>query len=179
MEAVGRVFAAVPLSPGARLDLADQLRDLDIPGRRVPVENWHLTLRFLGTIDESTFERFLHGLSRRELPRTFLVSLGGLGGFPNPRRATVVWIGVEAGVDQLAVLNDIAEESAQAAGLDPEERPYRPHLTLSRVRPPQGMGHLLGADVQVRYQADRLVVYKSHMGRGGASYEPLEEFMLG
>lgn len=179
MELVRRVFAAVPIPGEARLDLAHQLHGLDIPGRLAPTENWHLTLRFLGAIDETTFEKFLHGLSRRDLPDAFALSLKGLGGFPNQRRASVVWVGVESGLEQLEMLNELTEEAAQEAGLGAEERPYRPHLTISRVRPPRSITHLEGEQVRVGYRADRLVVYQSHLGRGGARYEAIEEFGFG
>lgn len=176
---VRRIFAAVPLSPEARLDLAHQVKGMNVPGRLVPAENWHLTLRFLGLVDETSYERFVHGLSRQELPMAFGVSLSGLGGFPSARKASVVWVGVQSGAEHLATLNEMTEEAAQEAGLEAEERPYWPHLTLSRVRPPENVTHLRGEKVKLGYLADRVVVYQSHLGRGGTRYEPIEEFRLG
>lgn len=178
VELIGRVFAAVPLSPDARLALSDQLGRLDIPGVVAPPSNWHITIRFLGTIDESTYERFVGAVAEVDLPHSFGVRLSGIGAFPNSRRAAVVWVGVKSGGSQLALLNEIAEDASQAAGLIEEDRPFHPHVTLSRVRPPRAIGHLEEVALDVSYPADRLVVYRSHMGRGGARYEPLEEFSL-
>lgn len=178
MENVGRVFAAVPLSPDARLALAEQLSDVEIPARLAPPENWHVTLRFLGTVDQVTYERFLAAVSESELPSSFTVALDSVGAFPNPRRAAVVWAGLARGEAELGTLNGVCEAAAQAAGLPAEERPFHPHVTLARVRPPRSVTHLTDATLDVSYRADRLVVYRSHMGGGPVRYEPLEEYAL-
>jgi 2'-5' RNA ligase len=175
---VGRVFAAVPLPPEVRLALEEALADLEIPGKVVPPENWHLTLRFLDSVEEVPYERFLAGLTELGEISAFPVRLGRLGGFPRNGRASVVWAGVEQGTEELIELNAVVEEAAQAAGLDPEERPYRPHLTLARVRPPRDITHLTSVELGLGWVADRVVVYRSLLGRGGARYEPLESFTL-
>ncbi len=180
VESVGRVFVAAPLPDGARIALADRLRGLEIPGRRVPPENWHLTLRFLGSVESTRYERFLGAVDQAELGSRFRVALSGLGAFPNPRRATVTWIGVTRGADRLHDLAEIAEEAAVTAGLPPEDRPFRPHLTLSRVRPQQDATSLVatGSEIGVDWRCDSVVVYRSHTGRDGARYEALETFSL-
>ena len=175
---LGRVFAAVPLPPEIRMALADRTSVLGIPGRLVPPENWHLTLRFLGIVDEVTYERFLAGMNEIEDMSRFPIRLGSLGGFPNERKATVLWADVIEGVETLARLNEIAEEAARAAGLDPEERPYQPHLTLSRIRPPQDIGALTTETFDLRWSCREIVVYQSELGEGGVIYEPLETFTL-
>lgn len=179
VETVGRVFAAVPLPDEVRLALADRVKGLRIPGKVAPPQNWHITLRFLGTVDEVTFDRFLAGLVPTEEEAAFAIGLTGYGAFPNARRSTVVWVGVDEGAAELARLNEIAEEAAQAAGLAPEERPYHPHITLSRVRPPENSTHLLEESLDLSWQCDRVVIFQSHLGGGPARYEPLETFQLG
>lgn len=178
VESVGRVFAAVPLPGGTRVDLTGRVARLDIPGRVVPPENWHITLRFLGKVNPVIYERFLHGMTPTVELAPFRVSLGAVGVFPNPRRAAVVWAGIDSGEAELARLAGIAEEAAMLAGLQPEERPFRPHLTLSRVRPPVDAGQVVGEEIGLGWNCDRVVVYRSVHGRGGARYEPLETFDL-
>lgn len=178
MEPVGRVFAAVPIPEETRLALADRLAPMQIPGRVAPPENWHITIRFLGTVDQVTYERFLHGLSTVGAVARFKAGLDGLGAFPNPRRATVVWVGIDPGVEQLSLLNELAEEAAVGAGLEPEERPFRPHLTLSRVRPPEDVRRLIGEELSLGWAAERVVVYRSRPGGRGVRYEPLESVSL-
>jgi 2'-5' RNA ligase len=158
--------------------LADQTSALHIPGKRVSKENWHLTLRFLGETDLVSYERFLNGLTDVENVTSFPIRLGGFGAFPKPQKATVVWAGVSDGVEDLSVLNEIAEEAAQSAGFEPEERPYRPHLTLSRIRPPAEVRWLVDEPLDLLWKNNEVVIYRSHLGRGGARYEPLETFLL-
>lgn len=158
--------------------LAEKMTTLAVPGRLAPPENWHLTLRFLGTIDRVTYERFLSALEVADVD-PFEIGLGGIGAFPNLRKATVVWVAVENGREGLATLNEIAEEAAQSAGLLVEERPFHPHLSLSRVRPPADVRSLEGVLIELGWRCDRVVIYRSRTGRGGARYEPLETLRLG
>jgi 2'-5' RNA ligase len=174
VETVGRVFAAAPLPPEIRMALADRVSKLDIPGKLAPTENWHITLRFLGVVDELTYERFLGGLSDVGRTKVFRVHLSGFGAFPRASRANVVWVGLDDGSAQLGVLNEMAEEAATDAGLTGEERPFHPHVTLSRVRPPADARHLEKEPLDLGWACDRLVVYRSHLGGGPARYEPLE-----
>lgn len=171
-----RVFAAVPLTSAARLGVSAAVEGLHMPGRVVPPENWHITLRYLGWVDDVAYERFLHGLAAVADRRRFRIRLDGVGAFPNARRATVVWVGVGAGVAELSELAAAAEDAAVAAGLNAEERPFRPHLTLSRVRPPADVTAILGVEVAVSWRCDGIVVYRSVTGRDGSRYEPLESF---
>ncbi|HLF59990.1 MAG TPA: RNA 2',3'-cyclic phosphodiesterase [Acidimicrobiia bacterium] len=177
---LGRVFTGVPLPPEVRLALDHTLRQHELPGTVAPPENWHLTLRFLGTVDEVTYQRFVAGLDDSDLGKRFRVTLGGLGGFPNPKRATVLWVGLAQGLERLGELASIVDEAAQAVGLPPEERPFRPHLTLSRIRPQVDVSELIEAfgDTGIGWRCETMVVYRSHLGRGGARYEPLEIFSL-
>lgn len=177
MEFVGRVFLAAPLPPEIRFVLGERIADMAIPGKVVPSENWHITLRFLDTVDRVTYERYLaalHPLSETAFP----ISLDGFGAFPRPRKATVFWAGIGRGDTKLALLNEEAEEAALAAGLSPEERPFHPHVTLSRIRPPADVRDLVDEEVAFSWRCERLVVYLSHLGRGGARYEPLDTIDL-
>ena len=177
MESI-RAFAGVPLPTVARMALAERVDDLDIPGKLAPVENWHLTLRFLGQVDQVTYERFLAGLQRVEEERSFPISVDRFGAFPRAKRATVVWAGIESGESELSKLNEIAEDAAVGAGLTPEDRPFHPHITLARVRPPADVRWLEQEPVELRWQCDRVIVFQSHLGGGPARYEPLETFHL-
>ncbi len=180
VEAVDRVFVAAPMPDETRMALAAALREFAIPGRPVPPENWHLTLRFLGGVDRVTCERLLAAIDQTELGGRFKLALRGLGAFPRPKKATVVWLGVTEGRERLEDLADIAEEAAVNAGVAPEDRPFRPHLTLSRVRPEEDVTGLVqtGADLGVGWRCESIVVFRSHLGRDGARYEPLETFSL-
>ena len=173
-----RLFLAVPLGDEARAILSQALPVL--PGKIVPPENWHLTTRFLGRVDLVAAERIAAEIDGAELGSTFEVRLGEMGAFPRPNRATVLWLSVAKGKSRLQELNAVCEEAAQGAGLPPEDRPFAAHLTLSRIRPHEDVRSLIDAyePVPVSWKADRIVLYHSTMGRGGAIYTPLEEFLF-
>lgn len=178
METVGRVFAAVALPPEVQMALKDQLSEAGLPGKTVPLANLHLTLRFLDVVTDVVYDRFLAALAPMAVQGTFRVTLSRLGVFPNPRRATVLWAGVGTGALELARLNEIAEQAAQTAGLTPEERPFHPHVTLSRIRPPLNVSHLLDYDIDVSWRCSHMVLFRSHLVRGGVSYEALDSYPL-
>ena len=185
MEPVGRLFVAVPLTDEVRAALAAHITgagsDRGLPGKPVPPPNWHVTMRFLGPTDRVAYERFLAALTEAERGEPFTISFGGLGAFPRPARATVLWLAVERGVDRLERLAALSEQAAQQAGFAPEERPFHAHLTLSRIRPHQDVRPLLErvSPFPMSLPVDRLVVFRSHLGRGGARYEELDSFELG
>ena len=177
---VARIFVAVPLPDEVRMALADRLDGVRLPGRVVPAENWHITLRFLGRTDEVAYDRLLGALDVSELGSTFDLGLGELGAFPRARNATVLWLAVTEGGERLGDLAAEVEEASNTAGFLAEDRPFRPHLTLSRIRPPEDVSALVDgfSGVGTVWRCRSVVVYRSHPGRGGARYEPLETFPL-
>lgn len=176
-DLIGRVFLAAPLPPEIRFALAERVSGVSIPGRVGPPENWHITLRFLDTVDRVTYERFL-GAMDPVVESAFTVALDGFGAFPKPRKATVFWAGVGAGAAQLSMINEQAEEAAVGAGLVPEERPFHPHVTLSRIRPPVDVHDIIDEDLELSWRCQTVVMYRSHLGRGPARYEPLDSIDL-
>lgn len=169
----GNVFVAVvpPLEVVAAL--SERLEHLPIPGRRVPPPNFHVTLRFIGKVDPVSYDRLLAALGTRPLVEPFRMRLGGLGAFPNPRRATVVWVGVESDpvLDELAAT---VEDAVVSAGFDPEERPFVPHLTVARVRPPENVTGLEAGEWQFPFSVSEIHV----MAAWGRRYRAYETFPL-
>jgi 2'-5' RNA ligase len=180
VERLRRLFLAVPLDHEVRAMLAQHLGGLGLPGRPVPPDNWHLTVRFFGHIDQVAQERLVAELDQTHLGSGFAIVLGDLGAFPRPSKATVIWLALDHGRERLMELNAIAEEASQAAGLAPEERLFSPHLTLSRIRPEVDVRAHLAAYPRIPFQwtAGELVLYESHLDRGGAKYKPVERFPL-
>lgn len=171
---LARLFIGVDLSLDDRTALATLLEPLlPLPGRMVPPENWHITLRFLGATDEVTGERLLHELDEGREHGPFDIRLAGLGAFPRPKRATVLWMGIEDASGGLAALNALSEAAARAVGFEPEERPYHAHLTLSRIRPPEDVWSWLEQEPEfprpVRVTA--MTLFETKFGEGGSRYE--------
>ena len=178
-----RMFLAVALDPSTRALVAAHLEAQGAAGwsdRLVVPENWHITLRFLGWTDEAQRDRIVHSLDEADLPSPFRIRFGSLGAFPRERRATVTWIAVESGNDELERLAVAAEEAALTAGFAPEDRPFHPHLTVGRVRPPIDVTARVEqfAPCRVAMAVDRVTLFESHLGRGGARYEALDEVPL-
>ncbi len=145
----GNAFLAVDLSSDERHALAAALDDASpgprIPGKRARPENWHVTVRFLGPVDEVAADRVLHEVSETIDARSGRVVCTGLGAFPRPARATVLYVGID---DPTAILSSIAaqcEAACRDVGLEPQERPFIGHITLSRIRPPTDVTRLIGS----------------------------------
>lgn len=178
-----RLFLAVALTDEARHAIAHHIRGSlahPLPGRPVRPENWHLTLRFLGDVDEVGCDRLVREVDAAERGPAFALRWGGLGAFPRPLRATVLWLGAELGAEEAERLAAVIEEAAEAAGFPPEDRPFRCHLTLSRIRPDQDVTAVLEAvpPLGLAMLVDRVVLYRSHLGPGGPRYEEIETFPL-
>jgi 2'-5' RNA ligase len=178
-----RAFVAVAPDDEVRHRMAHLLMEHSgrgLPGRVVPPENWHITVRFLGEIDDLQRDKVAAALDGADLGPAFAVRWGRLGAFPRPRRANVLWVGLDEGGEAMERLAAQAEGALETAGFPSEDRPFRAHLTLSRIRPHQDVAHLVEAvpALGVPMTVDRIVLVRSHLGRGGARYEEIESFPL-
>lgn len=185
-DAAIRAFFAVDLDAVARraaADLAAALREG--PGgdavRWVRPEALHVTLRFLGDIDPAEVARLARCVGEQLAPlEVFDLSLGSVQLFPSARRPRVVALQVAppAPLERLAAA---VERGVVAAGLPAEERPFRAHLTLGRVRrgerAPATRG--LAAPEGTACQVAETVLFRSDLGPAGARYTPLERLELG
>ncbi len=134
-----RTFIALPLPPDWVESLRGVMRQLAV---RVPAGvRWvdptgmHLTLRFLGNTDTAQVLGIIAGL-RRELAGEVApdLALSGLGTFPPRGNPRVIWAGVSGQLDRLTNLQRGAESAVASLGWPAEQRPFRPHLTLGRIR---------------------------------------------
>lgn len=178
-----RIFVAVPVPDEVRHRIVAVLGEAvdRIPGKVVRPGNWHVTLRFLGEIDEVAYERLIGCLAEAELGERFRLRWGGLGAFPRAERASVLWIGPDRGGEALAELAVAVDAAVDRAGFPAEDRPFHPHLTLSRLRPVEDVSRLVSetAPFGVSMEVDRVTVYQSRLGSGGAAYRVCEEIPLG
>ena len=103
-----RLFLGVALTDELRHGLAAFLeaKAAPLPGKPVPPANWHLTLRFLGATEEPDRDRVLAFLDEDALTLPFVLGFGPLGAFSRPARATVLWMGVRRGAEELAELRE-------------------------------------------------------------------------
>jgi 2'-5' RNA ligase len=143
----------------------------------VAAVNLHLTLRFLGAVRRETLDRLAAGLRavRRD---PFEVRLGEVGTFGRGSAVRVVWLGVEEGKAALAGLAGLVEAECRDAGLEPEPRPYNPHLTLGRVRERRGnaLPELPQPPAVAPWTVAGFHLYQSRLGPSGAVHSVLEDF---
>lgn len=181
-----RLFIAVPIGEELRAELAaavERLRDADperdAAFRWTDPHGWHVTLAFLGATPPDAVPRIAEAM-RSAATRTgpFRVWTGGLGAFPSPRRARVVWYRV---LDPERLLESLARAARRELAIE-DGAPFRAHLTLARTRAERGAPldeGLLAAELpQGEILVDRLVLYRSHLGGGPATYESLAEVPL-
>lgn len=133
-----RAFVAIELSSEIKSQLAalvNQFKARKVGGVRwVAVESIHLTLKFLGNINQPQLQKLISALTpivKDNEP--FSLTVGGTGAFPNLRKPRVIWVGVQAPPD-LSKLQSEVETAAENAGIPKEERGFSPHLTIGRVR---------------------------------------------
>ena len=168
-----RLFTGIeiPRHIGERLSL---LRG-GLPGARwIDPENYHITLRFIGDVDNRTANEIADGLDDILMP-AFDLQLSGIGAF-GTKKPHSVWTGVE-GEDVLSQLYNCHERLAQMVGMMPEGRKFRPHVTLARMKP-----HTACRDNLARYmmcnnlfrsgsfRVDRFVLFSSRSSTGGGPY---------
>jgi len=188
-----RLFYAVPVPEDARAkvgELIDRVQagvgDGTARIRWVRVEGLHLTLRFLGPTPESllpALQAAADTVVRAADP--YEVALSGGGAFPSLSRPRSLWVGVSEGADGLGSLADGLSTLARNEGLELETRPFAAHLTIGRtdgVRLGPTAARVLAeaaSAIEVRFLADRVVLFRSRLGGGPARYEALHEARLG
>ncbi|MGI9658698.1 MAG: RNA 2',3'-cyclic phosphodiesterase [Gaiellaceae bacterium] len=174
------MFLAVALDDSCRNAIATHLESLPdtcrLPGKPVPPENWHITLRFLGPTSPAQRDRVVADLDQHTSVAPFRIRLGHLGGFPRESRASVLWVGATGNTEPLVTLAEACETAAQQAGFEPEERPFHPHLTLSRIRPPADVRPLIKLipNAPISIDVDAVTLYRSVGGNGPSHYEVID-----
>jgi 2'-5' RNA ligase len=175
-----RLFIGIPLTDAVRHAIAAALPK-NLPGKLVPRENWHFTLRFLGATEPDVRDRIVERLKIAGCGAPFSVRFHELGAFPLPNRARILWLGVDEGAERMIQLAAIAEAAARSVGFRAETKPFKPHLTLSRIDPPVSVSTLLGSKPRfgARMTVDSLIVYRSRLGCGPVRYEEIVKVTLG
>jgi 2'-5' RNA ligase len=187
MMSVIRAFIALELSAeiqkrleGISAQLKERLEGA--PVRWVPIENIHLTLKFLGDVSLANIdmlEKILIAVS--SMHRAFEISAGGLGAFPKIQNPRVIWVGLEAPAELPSLQHAIDLETARL-GYAREDRPFSPHLTLGRVSRNASAGDIRKiAEVLGGFKVGFLGVacveavhlFRSDLNPGGAVYTRL------
>jgi 2'-5' RNA ligase len=142
----------------------------------VPPENLHVTLRFLGAVGPELVDEVASAVGAAAASTGPIVTrLDGLGAFPAPGRARVLWAGLDDRAGRMAALA-LALDGALAPRFRPEARPFRPHLTVARCDPPARLPAAFTSTrlEPVAFEVARAVLFESvSRGAGPPRYEPL------
>ena len=178
-----RLFVAVDLSGETRDAMAaEQARMARALGSSAASLKWvrpeqaHLTLVFLGEVDESRVPVLAEAIGRDVDAPPFDIAFSGIGIFPPRGAPRVVWIGVSSGAHQLQRLQRELAGRIATQGIPLEGRDFHPHLTLARWpashppdrrRVPADSARVIG-----RERVDHATLYRSRLSPGGAVYTP-------
>lgn len=142
---------------------------------------WHLTLQFLGAVDD--VDVLVDSLVGNLAPcRPVTLGLGSAGAFPSVSRASVLWIGLDDGHDELARLAGVVERATEPLGYEPDAREYTPHLTIARSQRPRPLTSVVTAlgdgPFGPRWDATEVVLMESDTRFDGAVYKEIAHFPL-
>ena len=184
-----RAFLAIDLNDSIREALSRfQVQASNVlPIKWTSPQAMHLTVKFLGDIQAEQVPVLKRTLQKvvKEMP-PFDLTIKGLGGFPSLARPRILWSGVTGDVDHLEVFVACIESALSKVGFTLEERPYHPHLTLSRIKSNSReigktieTSDLLNKDwVFGNLTVDRLHLFQSHLTPNGAIYSKIWELPL-
>ncbi len=173
-----RLFVAVPLPPPAQAEVGElirRLRGLDWPGRWGRGDGLHLPLKFFGEVTSDRVDAIeeMVQFATEGMRPIEMVTKGG-GAFPSLQHPRVLRLEMEAGPD-LELLQDRLERGGDRIGFAPEGRPFRPHITLGRMReghrlPAGAIAELEGIPAGLPFLAARVVLFESRLTPAGPAY---------
>ncbi len=165
--------------------LQNNLKDSMPDVRWTKYGNIHLTLKFLGDVESSKIEKISKSIQYiADEFSPFIMSLARIGAFPNSRKPSIIWAGVDEGAEKIVEIADRVESSMEKLGFAREKRPFRPHLTIGRVRElkhPAVMAKSLENNEigEIgRFRVEKLSLIKSQLDPSGSIYTTLSEALL-
>jgi 2'-5' RNA ligase len=179
-----RAFVAIDLPAEIQAALASQqaaFRAASADARWTRPEGTHLTLKFLGEINDQQVSQVREALSALPSFPPFVVEVKGFGFFPDAHRPSVFWAGVEA-PPELGELARRVEDSLERLGFARERRPFNPHLTLARFKVPRAQpGLRILAERQAstslgRFEVSEFFLFESKLSPHGAEYRKVARF---
>jgi RNA 2',3'-cyclic 3'-phosphodiesterase len=179
-----RVFAAIELPSNVQKRIQKQIQQLQaaVPGNKASwsrTENIHLTVKFFGNVLPKKIVRISEAASRvvNQVSK-FKIEIGKTGAFPKVSQPRVLWIGVEDPTGELARLHELFETECAVEGFDRETRDFSPHLTIARLRRPEGTKALAETNQILGFESlsvdvNELVVFRSEPSGKGSKYTAL------
>ena len=182
-----RTFIAIELPADVRARVAQHIACLrhELPDVRASwsrEDNLHLTLKFLGNVSVAVIPKVSNAVaSATKSVSSFEVTFSGCGAFPPHGRPGVLWIGTQA--SGLPILHAAIENGLAEAGFPRESRPFHPHLTIARLRHPQGARQLAELHKSLGFppievEVSEVVVFKSELLKDGSKHTAISRHEL-
>ncbi len=183
-----RTFVAVEIPDDLRTEVIayqKRLQSFDAKVRCTKPGQMHITLKFLGEIDQTQadlLDELFQSVAKATAP--FEMALQGLGAFPNLRRPSILWAGVADGANSLTELARSVEAAAKELGFKKEKRGFNPHLTLGRVKSPKGLPPVVERIQKDEsksfgsFRVSEFVFMQSELNPSGAVYTRLNTYNL-
>ncbi len=175
-----RLFIAVELPEAIKKSIAEVQERLRTAGAHAAwtrPEGIHLTLKFLGEVEEAKAASITDALAGACRGRGQLrLEITGAGAFPSVKAPRVLWLGLAGEIEKLAVLQAAVEDAMEGLGFEREDRKFSPHLTLARVKflkPRDNWPALIEGIRDVKlggFTADHVSLMKSELRQDGAVY---------
>lgn len=186
-----RTFIAIELPKEIKQELAkiqEQLKASGADVKWVKPESIHLTLKFLGEIEERKLEQINQILQEvTKNKSTFQASISSLGAFPKIQYPRVIWVGINNGDEQTKKLAEDLEERIEKIGIPKEKRVFSTHITIGRVRTPNKRKELIQCldklsnlfeGKNLGWEVRKITLFKSTLTPEGPIYEALKEAAL-
>lgn len=179
-----RLFIAIEVPPqvkaiaaGAKALLEQEVKE----ARWVAPDNVHLTLRFLGDCPDEQVESISAGLRQAITDKAvFHCETTSFGTFPGGKHARILWLGVEAAPELMQVYDNVGN-ALRELGFDSEERPFRPHITLARLKRPRFIDiGLIDSKIDTKQliNIEAVTLFAARLAPTGAVYESLAKIGL-
>jgi 2'-5' RNA ligase len=186
-----RAFIAIELPQEIKDSLAylqEQLKASQADVKWVQPQNIHLTLKFLGEIDDKKLDKIIRILAEVTKDKnSFYIRISSLGAFPKINSPRVIWVGIDKGDLETKQIAKELEEKITKIGIPREERPFSSHITVGRVRSGLNRERLVqnldnsvnnfGKDNR-EFQVTKITLFKSTLTPKGPIYEALKEVNL-
>jgi 2'-5' RNA ligase len=187
-EKLIRCFIAIKMPDTLLTDIGQyiqQIKKLAPDVRWVKARSIHITLKFLGEIEENLLQQVVNELHPlKNLVEPFDLVVSGFGSFPSEKNPRVFWIGLEADVkNSLFTLHKWIDTKLESLGFTKEKRRFSPHLTVGRVKRPQNYNklyHFIERNPFPKriFKVEKVILMRSELNVAGAIYTPIEEYFF-
>ena len=182
-----RMFTGIPIPDEPKEELIkaqEQLKGIPLKASWTKPENLHITLKFLGEVDDAMVPQITKALEGSPCPQgSFIATLEECGIFPNLRTPRIAWISLSRGEKEVKHIFKHIQKSLLSFGFGKEKRPFKSHITLGRIKYVKDTSALIQRFEElnlekISWQINGFILYKSILTSGGPIYEAIKEYPL-